>query len=157
MRVIDNAYDSYWFLYDHPKSVTEHPDHPLVDLDQYAFGGIGSTHLGARKGKKRDNEYNRAFNEHATDFYWHGQFINNLDIHYAKVNSITRSTKDEPRDTVEVWLETGAALWEDYAHKYIGNTHNPELDCGGPTFDEALIKLANLVLKHYGDYDASST
>ena len=30
--------------------------------------------------------------------------------------------------------------------------HDWKLDCGAPTFDEAIVKLANLVLKEYGDY-----
>ena len=30
--------------------------------------------------------------------------------------------------------------------------HDIRLDTGAPTFDEALVKLAKLVKKHYGDY-----
>ncbi len=158
MRIIDNAYDAYWFLYEHPASVTEHPDHPLVDIDLYEFKGIGKSKIAARRGKKPDAEYTRAHKEKATRFDWHGQFIHNLDINYAKVNAITRRTDNEPADTVEVWLESGAAMWdESYYNSYIGNVHDIDLDCGAPTFDEALIILANLVLKKYGDYDATTT
>lgn len=156
MRVIDNAYDAYWFLHYHPASVTEHPDHPLVDTDVYEFKGIGTKKIGAHKGKKRDSEYTRALKERATSFDWHGQLINGLDIHYAKVNAVTRSTQDKPADTVEVWLETGAAMWDDWANSYIGNVHDIALDCGAPTFDEALIILANKVMEKYGDYNAES-
>lgn len=30
-------------------------------------------------------------------------------------------------------------------------THDMALDCGAPTFEEAVIKLANLVQKEYGN------
>ena len=33
------------------------------------------------------------------------------------------------------------------------NYHDTKLDCGAPTFDEALVKLARLVKRHYGDFN----
>lgn len=34
--------------------------------------------------------------------------------------------------------------------------HDPRLDCGGKTFEEAIINLAALVKEHYGDYERVS-
>jgi hypothetical protein len=34
--------------------------------------------------------------------------------------------------------------------------HDTDLDCGGVTFDEALIKLAKKILKKHGDYKDKS-
>jgi hypothetical protein len=31
--------------------------------------------------------------------------------------------------------------------------HDTDLDCGASSFDEALIELANLVMKKYGNYN----
>lgn len=39
-------------------------------------------------------------------------------------------------------------MWPDYLGSYC---HDIRLDCGGETFEEAIIKLANLVKKHLGD------
>lgn len=33
------------------------------------------------------------------------------------------------------------------------STHDWKLDCGGDTFEEAIIELANLVFKHHGTYE----
>ena len=120
MRTIDNAFDAFWFLYNHPKSVEQHYHHPL-------------TYRG----------------------HFDGQFISNLDIMFVKIDPVTRVVEDDTsRNTlVQVWLETGGAEWSDHAKKYITNTHDPLLDVGGNTFEEALIRLANRVLKEYGDYD----
>jgi hypothetical protein len=154
MTTINNAYDAYWFLYHHPKSVNVDPKHPLVDTSEYEHPGIKGL-TSARSGKKRDTEFKKAFAEHRTTMEWKGQFIYNLDIHYAKVDPETRRIEDDQskNTVIEVWLETGPAMWEDLANQYISNTHDTSLDCGGPTFDEALIVLANKVKEKYGDYE----
>lgn len=78
----------------------------------------------------------------------------NLDIFYSKVNEHGRVDDDATKNTnVECWLEFGPLKQQvsdgnlDMAH-----FHDIDLDCGAPTFDEALIKLARLVKRHYGDY-----
>lgn len=54
---------------------------------------------------------------------------------------------DKSKNTkVEVWLEHGP-----YDEAWEGCTHDIDLDCGGDTFEEAIIKLAELVKKHYTD------
>ena len=92
------------------------------------------------------------------DFYtsWHflnkhkmfnGQFITGLYIEVVKVNPDTNSIDDDKtKNTKEqVWLECGP-----YEKPY-GLTHDIYLDCGGDTFEEAIIKLAGLVKKYYTD------
>ena len=52
---------------------------------------------------------------------------------------------DETKNTkVEIWLEHGH-----YDVDWGACVHNIDLDCGGDTFEEAIIKLAELVKRHY--------
>jgi hypothetical protein len=44
----------------------------------------------------------------------------------------------------EVWLECGP-----YEKSCLN--HDVDLDCGAPTFEEAIIRLAKLVRRKYGD------
>jgi hypothetical protein len=69
-----------------------------------------------------------------------------LYIMTAKVNpDIGMVDDDESKNTkVEVWLEVGP--WSEQYH-----THDWDLDCGGDTFEEAIIKLADLVKQYYND------
>lgn len=81
-----------------------------------------------------------------------------LDIHVTKVDPITRRVEqDDSRNTLtEIWLEFGP--YENYTEQFpelpphYQRTHDINLDCGGETFEEAIINLANLVFEHYGDY-----
>lgn len=98
----------------------------------------------------------------------HGTFAafqDALNIHVAKVDPKTNRIEDEGvRNTkTEVWLECGR--WEsvddrkkienvDYPKDFFGMfLHDYDLDCGADTFEKAIIKLARLVLKEYGDYE----
>ena len=81
----------------------------------------------------------------------------NLSIFYAKVNAKGK-VNDNPALNIrqECWLEFGSVEWG-YASEWHNDTdlmefHDINLDCGGRTFDEALVNLAKLVLKKYGDY-----
>lgn len=69
-----------------------------------------------------------------------------LDIWVAKVNPKTCEIDDDTSKNtkVEVWLECGP-------YKSECTTHNIDLDCGGDTFEEAIIELAKLVKEIYGD------
>lgn len=79
----------------------------------------------------------------------------------------TRKVKvpDPARNTLtEIWLECGRVeAAEDlpglgpsfFSEETIRDgvlTHDYNLDCGGTSFHEAIVKLAALVKKHYGDY-----
>ena len=90
-----------------------------------------------------------------------------LDIEVAMVNPKTNSIDDNKNKNtkMQVWLECGK--WEKfteeelkiinqqekkYAENQLGSFHHDvRLDCGGDTFEEAIIRLARLVKKHYGD------
>ena len=75
-----------------------------------------------------------------------GHFKDILYIMVVKVNpDIGMVDDDESKNTkVEVWLEVGP-----YGEPY--NIHDWDLDCGGDTFEEAIIKLADLVKQYYDD------
>lgn len=98
-----------------------------------------------------------AFKAQYSAEFWMQDFQKALDIHVAKVDPVTRviNEKDESKNTqIEVWLECGP--WEKggWLGGGLGNfTHDFRLDTGGDTFEEAIIKLAKLVLKYYGDYE----
>ena len=69
-----------------------------------------------------------------------------LDIEIVKVNPITNSVDDDfnKNTKTQIWLECGP-----YKSNYA--THDVDLDCGGDTFEEAIIELASLVKDVYGD------
>ena len=71
-------------------------------------------------------------------------FTRNLDIEVVKVNPETDEIDDiKTKNTkTSVWLECGT-----------NKDHDIDLDCGGDTFEEAIIKLAELVKRKYGDYN----
>lgn len=77
--------------------------------------------------------------------YSFSRFKSCLDIDVVKVNPITLAIDDnkELNTKIQIWLETGPCL------KNGELSHDFDLDCGGDTFEEAVIKLANLVLQHY--------
>jgi hypothetical protein len=82
-----------------------------------------------------------------------------LDIHVAKVNPATNEIDAHKKLNTEtqIWLEFGpfvnyAEGFPEFSPNY-HRSHDIRLDCGGKTFEEAIIKLAELVKKNYGDYD----
>ena len=147
MRTIDNAYDAYHFLHDHPElSLRER--HEITE-EEYARGSAEGFLVTKDRGGKCWREM-RHLHRHAIEM--------NLSIFYAKVDGTGTVNDDRSRNTnTEVWLELGPEEY-DYPADWYQETermeyHDPDLDCGGPTFDAALIELARLVLEHYGDYD----
>lgn len=79
----------------------------------------------------------------------YGYFEQCLDIMVVQVNPENDTIDDdsELNTKTAVWLECGPY---DPQH----GIHNIELDTGADTFEEAVVNLAQLVLKHpdYGDY-----
>lgn len=71
-------------------------------------------------------------------------FANSIDIEVVKVNPETMeiSDNDDENTKVQVWLECNFYDGE-YYH------HDLDLDCGGDTFEEAIVNLAELVYKKY--------
>jgi len=73
-------------------------------------------------------------------------FNQSLQIEVQKVCPVKRRImKDKKRNThIEVWLECGEPFY-DKDLKQINTYHNWHYDCGGDTFEEAIINLANIV------------
>lgn len=69
-----------------------------------------------------------------------------LFVDVQKVNPLTGEIDDNEKlnKKTEVWLEFGG--WDDEDNIPI---HDIDLDCGADTFEEAIIKLANLVYEKY--------
>lgn len=76
-----------------------------------------------------------------------------LDIEVVKVNPKINEidTKMENNTKTEVWLEFGRAFINYSISDQVMFNHDYRLDCGGDTFEEAIIELANLVDKYYYD------
>lgn len=82
-----------------------------------------------------------------------------LFIDVVKVNPETMEVDscEDKNTATRVWLECGpwvepqelGANQEHFPHGV--SSHDPDLDCGAPTFEEALIKLAGLVSEKYGE------
>lgn len=94
-------------------------------------------------------------NRHKKEFYkaWHyllnhkifnDAFVDCLDIEVVKVNPVTNSVDNNfsKNTKVQVWLECGP--WNKKCRM-----HDIDLDCGGDTFEDAIIKLAYLVRDKY--------
>ena len=91
------------------------------------------------------------------DFYSAWKFLENhkmfndmfnysLWVQVVKVNPETDSVYvDNSKNTkIQVWLEHGP-----FNAEINDCTHDMDLDCGGDTFEEAIIELAKLVKKYY--------
>jgi len=152
-HTLGNAHDAWWFLHYHPKlQLRERVEIKPKDADKMEAEGYIITR---DTGGKCYKEYRHTF-RHAV--------AHNLDIHYTYVNDKGYIDDDGKKNVnVECWLEFGP---EEYMYWYGTdgnndwdtetarmNTHDPRLDCGGASFDEALVRLAKLVRKHYGDYN----
>lgn len=82
---------------------------------------------------------------------FHGRFLEGLYMEVVKVDPETRRVEDErSRNTMtEIWLEAGPYREkEEYGTHW---THDIDLDCGGATFEEAIIELARLVREKYDE------
>jgi len=88
-------------------------------------------------------------------------FMDVLDVTIMKVDPTTHRVEDDAlgipslsRNTeIEVWLESGPGYSDPEGIEDVASVpiHDPELDCGGPTFEAALITLAEKVAAKYGD------
>lgn len=144
---IRTAYEAFWFLHDHPKM--RHRETVLIRSSEQRKSSKG---VRTRLRKMRDEFDGKVYTvKEYLDL--HREAIHGLDIFYAKVDA-KRRVNDDPKKNrfVECWLEFGpmrCAL--SHGEVTIQNSHDINLDCGAPTFDEALIKLARKVRRHYGD------
>jgi hypothetical protein len=80
-----------------------------------------------------------------------------LYVEVVKVNPETETIEDNDslNTAVRVWLEGGpwinAPLPDE--EEYMNWSHDIDLDCGAPTYEEAIIKFAENVKNKYGDYE----
>ena len=70
----------------------------------------------------------------------------------VKVNPETDAVDDDDNKNtkVQIWLEHGPYEIQP-GNCCSQHTHDWDLDCGGDTFEDAVIKLAELVKKHYNN------
>lgn len=168
-RKIFHALQAWHFLY----------DHPAFRLRERTAGPEYTTDGKARSGYKEVTFQGRTYGFFESRHLHHHALQEHLYIHYTAVDETGRVNDDKTKNHYpEVWLEFGELRYygQDYIESFdkhnhegwydgirpeqlnneyfarIQSVHDHKLDCGAPTFDEALVKLANLVLKEYGDY-----
>jgi hypothetical protein len=172
-REILFAHDAWHFLYNHPAFCL--PERILVaDKDLITYKKRTSKYYILKEEKYIDKN-----NQECTVYYleWPKLFKHalqeNLWIFYAQTDITGQVNDDDTKNKyTECWIEFGNNQFiVDYKRECIAanphnnwdylidedfvktiSSHDTDLDCGGPTFDEALVKLANNVLKKYGDY-----
>jgi hypothetical protein len=168
-RRIVTAYDAWWFLHEHPKFIRKErnplePDE-VEEARKPAPKPKDDDRIGKMIGRRKGF---RVVKDKGGNFWkeWPTLTIpavaENLDIHYARVDKHGRINDDGSQNLfTECWLEFGQVLyghhgdgqkWRGTERAYKMHYHDVDLDCGAPTFDEALIKLAKRVQKKYGDY-----
>jgi hypothetical protein len=92
-------------------------------------------------------EEKRIMGEHASP-----RFMDCLDVDFQLVDPKTRRISDNKKKNtrLECWLECGGVEENTPGDpNTLMHCHDLKLDCGGETFEEAIIKLAKLVKKHY--------
>jgi len=145
-RKITSAYEAWHWLYSHPKLMlrARNPE-PKDHANALKKQGFIIT-------RDKNGQYWRE-GRHSV----HHAVVDSLSIFYAKVDADGEVNDDASLNVnEECWLELGPMEWG-YATPWDEETslmkyHAVELDCGGKTFDEALVEMANLVLKEYGNY-----
>lgn len=154
-RVIRNAYEAWWFLYFHPK-LNRPSRHEVTAKRANEMEVKGFRIVRDRSGKCW--RLWRHHHDHALD--------KTLEIFYCMANGKGHIEKEQSKNKfVECWLEFGPIDYgymsydpktkqpQEWDTDYVElDYHDPDLDCGAHTFDEALVQLARLVLKKYGDY-----
>lgn len=73
-----------------------------------------------------------------------------VDIQMVCPESLHIETDTSRNTHQRVWLEAGPYVADEWGE--VVTSHDWRLDCGGDTFEEAVVKLSQLVIKHYGDY-----
>ena len=79
---------------------------------------------------------------------FNGCFNDDLWVKVVKINPETNAIDDDKSKNTktQVWLECGK-----YDEDYHSCNHDIDLDCGGDTFEEAIVNLARLVEKYYDE------
>jgi hypothetical protein len=152
MTRISTAYDAYWFLLEHPKLNCRE-----AVLDDTARERDFPLPRGERLRRVHDETPWEKKTYVLREFGAKREALPvNLSIFYAKVDKRGWQNDDQFLNLYpECWLEFGKIKQgvQD-GHLSVINYHDIRLDCGAPTFDAALVKLARLVRKHYRDYKA---
>lgn len=144
------AYEAFWFLAHHPKMRCR--ETVLVSAQEgKAINLRKGEHLRTVKDQMPWIKKRYLLRE----FSLEREAIKcNLDIFWAKVDERGRVNDDHEKNKFSsCWLEFGPIRQVvSNGQLHVEHSHDIDLDCGGETFDKALIKLARLVRKHYGEY-----
>lgn len=147
-RKIMNAHDAWWFLHEHP-AFQLREQVPVTAKE--ALKKVKRTRIRKDRNGNLWRVWPKSLNWHVIE--------HNLNIHYTVVDERGRINDDKSKNQYQAcWLEFGPmewgyhTEWEKKEREYRIHTHDIDLDCGAATFDQALVKLAKLVQKKYGDF-----
>ncbi len=124
-RMFNDFYQAWWFLYNHP--IFDDTPKKMMLVEEPMPGTFSL-------------------------------FESCLDVDVVQVSPVTLRIEDydEFNNKTQVWLECGPWVHKDRRRPKHeresypeGSSHDPSLDCGGDTYEEAIVKLANLVFQHY--------
>jgi len=147
---ISTAYDAFWFLTEHPKMRCR----AAVLISPEDAKTVTRSKGERLRTVKDEMPWAKDKSYLLREFGLYREAIScNLDIFWARVDR-RRKVNDDPTKNkfAECWLEFGPikqAVSDGALH--ILHYHDIRLDCGAPTFDGAIVRLARLVKKFYGD------
>jgi len=130
-KPIKTAYEAYWFLHEHPEYVCNEYDR-----------------ITKQQAKEKSSSWSIIKDSHGQ--YWRkwrltrNSITTNLGIIYQKSED----------GQILCCLEFGGPMKNTGKEgpMFLMNTHDIGLDVSAPTFDQALIKMARIVLKRDGDF-----
>lgn len=161
MAHMSRFYDAWWWLTNHPmnrenREGISHDFAPSQIFQDKCVELVLNEELGIT---------NRVCGEPRTAHIGASHGLHDLDIFVTKVNPESDRVEDDTfaflNTKVQVWLEFGPIM-DVNQYPESGDspdwrrTHDPELDCGDDTYEDAIISLAALVKEHYGDYDSKA-
>lgn len=123
----------------------------MIDVDYPIGGRVAPVRAKKEPAKRIPIPYMAFYNA----WHWlrqnHEWSIGNLTVEVVLVHSkLKRIVEDDAKNTLlNFWLEGGPYVNE--AEMGIISSHDYRLDCGGDTFEDAIIKYSKLVRRHYGE------
>jgi hypothetical protein len=147
-KEFDNAHEAYRFIKNHPE-----------------FNYFEKFLLGKRVERQRKIHVKESGGQlyHDRNGYWHVVYPEhnpciqeNFHFIYVKVDKYGKVNKNSEKNLfTECWLEIGQIKWELHHESHTGPEiktlyHDYEIDTGGATFEEALIRMANKIARKYG-------
>jgi len=157
-ELMEQFYEAYWFIDNHPAFVggifrgTRSLDIQVSRCCKNGFTKLDIMHV-YRNDERFDEFFGKGLQESFENEGEESEF-DHIWVPYKDFYG-----EEWTFDHVEIWVEGGSHFYVKggyYGDDWIWqNFHDPDLDIGGRTYEEAIIAFANLVKEKYGDYSSS--